>query len=119
MPRIDVRSHDPRSTGNPREPDSAAAERREGRGRSVNRSRKRLGWRSGWLTHVEQRSIAAAAEQLGISVGKVYVGRSRVMGDGRRPDSHVSAARETRDCLVLGAVSAAAKCLTVSLLAAL
>lgn len=36
-------------------------------------------WQSFWLTRVEGISIAEAAEQLGISVGNVYIGRSRVM----------------------------------------
>jgi RNA polymerase sigma-70 factor (ECF subfamily) len=36
-------------------------------------------WQSFWLTHVQQQPIPAVAEELGISVGSVYVGRSRVM----------------------------------------
>ena len=36
-------------------------------------------WQAFWLTHVEELSIPAAAQQLGVSVGKVYVSRSRVM----------------------------------------
>ena len=36
-------------------------------------------WQAFWLTHVDGRSIAEVAEQLGISTGNVYIGRSRVM----------------------------------------
>ena len=36
-------------------------------------------WQAFWLTHVEGLSTPAAAGQLGVSVGNVYVGRSRVM----------------------------------------
>ena len=36
-------------------------------------------WQSFWLTHVQQQPIGVVAENLGISVGNVYVGRSRVM----------------------------------------
>ena len=36
-------------------------------------------WHAFWLTQMESLSIAEAAERLGISVGNVYIGRSRVM----------------------------------------
>ena len=36
-------------------------------------------WQAFWLTQMESLSIAEAAERLGISVGNVYIGRSRVM----------------------------------------
>ncbi len=36
-------------------------------------------WQSFWLTHVDGLTIDDVAEQLGISKGNVYIGRSRVM----------------------------------------
>jgi len=36
-------------------------------------------WRAFWMTGVEGKAIAEAAEMLGMSVGAVYVARSRVM----------------------------------------
>lgn len=36
-------------------------------------------WQSFWLTQMENLPIAEAAERLGISVGNIYIGRSRVM----------------------------------------
>jgi RNA polymerase sigma-70 factor, ECF subfamily len=36
-------------------------------------------WQAFWLTQMENLPIAEAAKQLGISVGNVYIGRSRVM----------------------------------------
>lgn len=36
-------------------------------------------WRAFWMTGVEGKAIGEAAEMLGISVGAVYVARSRVM----------------------------------------
>ncbi len=36
-------------------------------------------WQAFWLTQMENIPIAQAAERLGISVGNVYIGRSRVM----------------------------------------
>ncbi len=36
-------------------------------------------WSAFWLTHVEGLSIEHAAQQLGLSHGKVYVARSRIM----------------------------------------
>jgi RNA polymerase sigma-70 factor (ECF subfamily) len=36
-------------------------------------------WQAFWLTQMENLPIAQAAERLGISVGNVYIGRSRVM----------------------------------------
>jgi RNA polymerase sigma-70 factor, ECF subfamily len=36
-------------------------------------------WQAFWLTQMENLPITEAAERLGISVGNVYIGRSRVM----------------------------------------
>lgn len=36
-------------------------------------------WSAFWLTHVDGKSVVDAAHQLGVSVGTVYVSRSRVM----------------------------------------
>jgi RNA polymerase sigma-70 factor, ECF subfamily len=36
-------------------------------------------WQSFWLTEMENLPVVEAAEQLNISVGNVYIGRSRVM----------------------------------------
>lgn len=36
-------------------------------------------WRAFWLTYVEQEPVRTVAEQLGVTVGTVYVSRSRVM----------------------------------------
>lgn len=36
-------------------------------------------WQAFWLTHVEGRSVAEVAEQLGTTAGNIYIGRSRVM----------------------------------------
>jgi RNA polymerase sigma-70 factor (ECF subfamily) len=47
--------------------------------RQVQEAVSETTWRAFWLTHVEQHSIASAAQQLGLHVGHVYVSRSRVM----------------------------------------
>jgi RNA polymerase sigma-70 factor (ECF subfamily) len=36
-------------------------------------------WQAFWFTAVEERSIAAVAEELGLSAGAVYIARSRVL----------------------------------------
>ena len=45
----------------------------------VRKSVAETTWQSFFLTHVQGMGIAEAAEQLGVSIGKVYVSRSRVM----------------------------------------
>lgn len=36
-------------------------------------------WQAFWLTHIEGMDLAAAAEKLGMSMGNMYIARSRVM----------------------------------------
>ncbi|MCA8997031.1 MAG: sigma-70 family RNA polymerase sigma factor [Planctomycetaceae bacterium] len=45
----------------------------------VRESVQETTWQAFWLTHIEGLSIEEAAQQLHVSTGTVYVGRSRVM----------------------------------------
>lgn len=50
----------------------------------VSKQMKPANWRAFWLTSVENLSAAQAAEELGMSVGAVYVARSRALSRLRK-----------------------------------
>jgi RNA polymerase sigma-70 factor (ECF subfamily) len=47
--------------------------------RTIEPEFTRSTWQAFWTTAVENRSIAAAAQELGLSAGAVYIARSRVL----------------------------------------